>query len=169
VLFRSLPTSDWRVIPEILAKPFRHFVSPDGTTFLPVGQDFLEGATSWGIKSASQIRGFSLAPVAPGKPFYITDEAQLRTWTGTVGTDGSLTGLKVFVEQGGEGTAVDAEGNVYIAAGQIYVYNPAGKLIDTIEVPERPLQLAFGGKDGHTLFISARSSLYAIRTLHKGR
>jgi sugar lactone lactonase YvrE len=164
-----LATSDWRVIPDILAKPSRHFVSPDGTTFLPVGQDFLEGATSWGIKSASQIRGFSLALAAPGQPFYITDEAQLRTWTGSVGPDGSLTGLKVFVEQGGEGTAVDAEGNVYIAAGQIYVYSPAGKLIDTIEVPERPLQLAFGGKDGHTLFIPARSSLYAIRTLHKGR
>ncbi|MDR3718681.1 MAG: glycosyl hydrolase family 28-related protein [Bryobacteraceae bacterium] len=164
-----LPTSDWRVIPDTLAKPSRHFVSPDGTTFLPAGQDFLEGATSWGIKSSSQIRGFSLAPAAPGQPFYITDEAQLRTWTGTVGTDGSLTGIKVFVEQGGEGTAVDAEGNVYIAAGQIYVYNPAGKLIDTIEVPERPLQLAFGGKDGHTLFIPARSSLYAIRTLHTGR
>jgi sugar lactone lactonase YvrE len=164
-----LPVSDWRVIQDVLAKPYRHFVSPDGTTFLPVGQDFIDGATAWGVKSSPQIRGFSLAPAAPGQPFYMTDEAQLRTWTGSVGPDGSLTGLKVFAEQGGEGAAVDAEGNVYIAAGQIYVYNPAGKPIDTIEVPERPLQLSFGGKDGHTLFIPARSSLYAIRTLHKGR
>ncbi len=164
-----LPTSDWRVIQETLAKPYRQFVSPDGTTFLPVGQDFIEGATAWGVKSSAQIRGFSLAAATPGKPFYITDEAQLRTYTGTVGVDGSLTGMKVFAEQGGEGTAVDAEGNVYIAAGQIYVYSPAGKLIDTIEVPERPLQLAFGGKDGRTLFIPARTSLYAIRTSHKGR
>ena len=36
---------------------------------------------------------------------------------------------------------------------------PAGKWIDTIEIPERPLQLVFGGKDGQTLFIPARSSL----------
>ena len=164
-----LPTSDWRVIQATIGKPYRQFVSPDGTTFLPVGQDFIDGATAWGVKSSAQIRGFSLAPATQGKPFYITDEAQLRTYTGTVGADGSLTGMKVFAEQGGEGTAVDAEGNVYIAAGQIYVYSPAGKLIDTIEVPERPLQLAFGGKDGRTLFIPARTSLYSVRTLHKGR
>jgi len=48
------------------------------------------------------------------------------------------------------------------------VYNPSGKLIDTIDVPERPLQLVFGGKDGQTLFIPARSSLYAVRTRFKG-
>jgi sugar lactone lactonase YvrE len=58
---------------------------------------------------------------------------------------------------------------VYLAAGQVYVYNPAGKLIDTIEVPERPLQLVFGGKDGRTLFIAARTSLYAVRTRFQGR
>ncbi len=57
----------------------------------------------------------------------------------------------------------DSHGNVYLAAGQVYVYTPAGKLIDTIEVPERPLQVVFGGKDGRTLFIAARTSLYAVR------
>ena len=65
--------------------------------------------------------------------------------------------------------AVDSHGNVYIAAGQIYVYNPAGKLIDTIEVPERPLQLVFGGADRRTLFIPARTSLYSVRTRYPGR
>jgi sugar lactone lactonase YvrE len=52
---------------------------------------------------------------------------------------------------------------VYIAAGQIHVYDPAGKLIDTIEVPERPIQVVFGGTDHRTLFIAARSSLYSLR------
>jgi sugar lactone lactonase YvrE len=42
-------------------------------------------------------------------------------------------------------------------------------LIDTVEVPERPIQLVFGGKDGQTLFIAARSSLYAVRVKVKGR
>jgi sugar lactone lactonase YvrE len=42
-------------------------------------------------------------------------------------------------------------------------------LIDTIDVPERPLQLVFGGEDGQTLFIPARTSLYAVRTMYKGR
>jgi sugar lactone lactonase YvrE len=73
------------------------------------------------------------------------------------------------VQQGGEGVAVDAQGNVYLAAGHIYVYDPAGKLIDTIETPERPTQIVFGGKDGKTLFIAARTSLYSVRTKVAGR
>jgi sugar lactone lactonase YvrE len=64
---------------------------------------------------------------------------------------------------------VDDQGYVYIAAGQIFVYNPAGDLIDTIDVPERPSQLLFGGTDNSTLFILARSSLYAVHTRFKGR
>jgi sugar lactone lactonase YvrE len=58
---------------------------------------------------------------------------------------------------------------VYIAAGQIYVYDPSGRLVGTIEVPERPIQLLFGGPDRKTLFIAARSSLYAARTRTAGR
>ena len=57
----------------------------------------------------------------------------------------------------------DSKGNVLVAAGQIYVYTPARKLIETIEVPERPLQLVLGGADRKTLFIPARTSLYAVR------
>jgi len=86
-----------------------------------------------------------------------------------VQSDGSLSGMRRFVDQGGEGVTTDSQGNVYIAAGQIYVYSPAGKLIDMVEVPERPIQLVFGGIDGHTLFIPARTSLYAVRTRFKGR
>ena len=86
-----------------------------------------------------------------------------NTWVGTVQPDGSVTDMKLFANQGGEGVAAGKDGNVYIAAGQIYVYSPAGELIHTIEVPEKPLQVVFGGKDGRTLFIPARTSLYAVR------
>ncbi len=164
-----LPASDWRVNAEALEKPSHQYVSPDGTTFIPAGQDFVSGAMSWGIKSSALLRGFGLAPTVAGKPAYITSESEVRTWMGTAGPDGSLSDIKTFVENGGEGVTADAQGNVYVAAGQIYVYNPSGQRIDTIEVPERPLQLVFGGKDNQTLFIPARSSLYAVRTKFKGR
>jgi len=59
------------------------------------------------------------------------------------GPDGALIDMKIFAYRGGEGVAVDSRGNVYIAAGQIYVYDPTGKQIDTINVPERPIQLSF--------------------------
>ncbi|HWB61251.1 MAG TPA: SMP-30/gluconolactonase/LRE family protein, partial [Chthoniobacteraceae bacterium] len=60
-------------------------------------------------------------------------------------------------------------GNVYIAAGNIFVYDKTGKKIDTIEVPERPASIVFGGKDGKTLFITARTSLYSVQTKYGGR
>lgn len=164
-----LPVSDWRVNPQALGQPYRQYVSPDGSTFIPAGQDFVSGAMSWGVKSSALLRGFGLTTAVPGKPAYVTSEAEIATWQATVGPDGGMTGFKMFANQGGEGVAVDENGNVYIAAGNIWVYDPAGRLIDTIDVPERPTQLVFGGKDRKTLFIPARSSLYAVRTRFAGR
>jgi sugar lactone lactonase YvrE len=128
-----------------------------------VGEDFLQAATSWGIKSSPQIRSFGFGPAVPGKPFYVTDESELRTWKAGVNPDGSLTNFQLFAEQGGESVTADSHGNVYIAAGQVYVYDPAGTLIDTIEVPERPIQVVVGGADHRTLFIAARTSFYSLR------
>ncbi len=164
-----LPVSDWRLNRDSLSRPAAHFVSPDGTTILPAGADFLRGAMSWGVKSSPQIRSFGLAPAVVGQPFYVTDEAELTTWAAAVNPDGSLTDFRLFAEQGGEGVAADSQGNVYIAAGQVYVYKPEGKLIDTIEVPERPLQLVFGGADRRTLFLPARTSLYSVLMRYPGR
>ena len=83
--------------------------------------------------------------------------------------DGNLTGVAPFVEQGAEGLAVDAAGNVYLAAGRLFVYSPAGRLLDTIDVPERPTEVVFGGKDGRTRFITARGSLYSVPARVAGR
>lgn len=158
-----LPVSDWHLNRDSLSHPAADFVSPDGTTVLPVGKDFLTGATSWSIKSSPQIRSFGLGRAKLGEPFYVTDESALRTWKADVNPDGSLTNFQLFAEQGGEGVAADSRGNVYIAAGQIYVYDPTGEIIGTIEVPERPTQVLFGGRDGKTFFITARTSLYSVR------
>ena len=62
----------------------------------------------------------------------------------------------------------DAAGNVYLAEGQLYIYNSAGKQIGMVELPERPSSLAFGGSDHRTLYIGACSSLYSIRTAAAG-
>jgi len=164
-----LPTSDWRMNRESLAHPSAQFVSPDGTAVLPVAADFLSGAVSWGVKSSPPIRSFGLARALPGRPFYVTDEAELTTWTAEVNADGGLKNFRLFAEQGGEGVAVDREGNVYLAAGQILVYSRSGKAIDTFDIPERPVSLGFGGTDGRTLFIAARTSLYSVRMRYPGR
>ncbi|MGD8895310.1 MAG: glycosyl hydrolase family 28-related protein [Acidobacteriota bacterium] len=168
-LLAVFPTSDWRIDREALAHPARHYLSPDGTVFVPASEGFVTGATSWGVKSSGLIRSFGLAPAAAGQPVYITDESDQTTWVGVAQPDGSVSHLRLFAHRGGEGVAVDLRGYVYIAAGQIHVYDPAGRFVETIEVPERPLQLVFGGPDGRTLFIPARTSLYAVRTRHFGR
>jgi sugar lactone lactonase YvrE len=164
----GLPISDWHVDREILAKPAGYFVSPDETVSLPVGADFLEGRARWHVKSSPQLRAFQLGRARPGTIFYLSDESELRTWAAEVGADGGLSEFRLFAEEGGEATAVDERGNVYIAAGEIFVYDRAGRLLDTIDVPERPTGLVFGGADGRTLFIPARTSLYALRMRYRG-
>jgi hypothetical protein len=74
-----------------------------------------------------------------------------------------------FVPRGGTSVVSDTAGNIYIAAGQVYIYNPTGKQIGVVEIPERPVSLAFGGPDRKTLYIGGRSSLFSLRTAAAGK
>jgi sugar lactone lactonase YvrE len=162
-----LPVDCWQVEDGFMEtvpvrKPFQ-YVSPDGTTFIPADQDFIDGALFYGAKLNELLRAFGLAPAVPGRPFYVCDESEQKTYAVAVAPDGSLSAPRLFAEMGGEAVTTDGRGNVFIAAGQVYVYDPSGRLTGTIEVPERPIGLAFGGRDGQTLFILARTSLYSVR------
>ena len=132
-----------------------HYVSPDGTTFIPASRDLT--------------RAFTLRVATPGRPFYVADEFGQKTWSFSVNADGTLSDPQLFAEEGELDVAVDAEGNVYVAAGSIFVYDSTGRQIDIIDVPERPATLVFGGPDRKTLFITARSSLYRVDTRYRGR
>jgi gluconolactonase len=83
--------------------------------------------------------------------------------------DGTLANGKVFcaIDNGvPDGIRCDAAGRIWSSAGDgVQIFAPDGSLIGKILVPESPANLCFGGKDGKTLFITARSSLYAIETL----
>ena len=167
-----LPTGDWRLQKDAqgaLVPRTHHYLAPDGRTIVSATQGFVDGALSWGVKSSDLIRAFGLQRARPGERVYLTSEAEVATWSALVGDDGGLKDLRPFVHQGGEGVAVDAEGNVFIAAGDIHVYDPAGTLVETIPVPGRPTQVVFGGPDGRTLFLPARDALYAVRTRVPGR
>ena len=167
-----LPLDHWRIENDFsaatsTAKPHQ-YISPDGTTILPAGEDFVSGQLYYGTKMADLLRAFGFGRAVPGKPYYVSDESEEKTYAAKVDTAGTLTDLKLFAEQGGESVTTDSDGNVYIAAGQIFVYNPRGDRIGTIEVPERPIDLVFGGKDRRTLFILARTSLYEVRIARPG-
>jgi hypothetical protein len=74
-----------------------------------------------------------------------------------------------FATRGGSSVVADASGNVYVAEGQLYIYNSSGKQIGIVEIPERPSSLAFGGADKKTLFIGARRSLFSLQTVAAGQ
>jgi gluconolactonase len=64
---------------------------------------------------------------------------------------------------GGDGATVDAAGNLYVATlSGVQIFDPAGKLQRVLPLPERPSNVAFGGADHRTLFITAGGSLYAV-------
>ncbi len=76
--------------------------------------------------------------------------------------------MQLFADAGGESVTQDQAGNVYLAAGQVQVFSPDGKLISRIDVPERPIDLVFGGPDHRTLFILTHASLYSVETKSAG-
>jgi gluconolactonase len=59
---------------------------------------------------------------------------------------------------GGDGLTIDSKGNLYITSGLgLQVYNPEGKLLGIISLPETPANVTFGGADFRTLYVTART------------
>jgi sugar lactone lactonase YvrE len=94
---------------------------------------------------------------------YVSSASEDITYSATVKPDGTLGKLKRFAQRGGESVAVDTRGNVYIANGQIFVFGQEGHQITRIDVPERPLQIIFGGSDHRKLFILTHHALFALQ------
>ncbi len=124
------------------------------------------GRTTALVKDFSHPNGLAFSP--DEALLYIADSGapkHLRVFK--VAADGSLTDGKVFhtLDAGvPDGIRVDRDGRVWTTAGDgVHIIAPDGRRIGKILVPEAPANLAFGGTDGRTLFITARKSLYAIR------
>ena len=114
------------------------------------------------------LQSSQLAAFTGGNSHYIVSEDDGCTYTAELGADEALT-THLFANRGGTSVVSDTAGNVYIAGSQIYVYDRKGRQTGILEVPERPTSLCFGGSDHRTLFIGARSSLYAIRLAVPGK
>ncbi|MGH9405300.1 MAG: glycosyl hydrolase family 28-related protein, partial [Terriglobia bacterium] len=53
-------------------KPYQ-YVSPDHTTVIPAGDDFVSGRMAWGTKTGDVVTSYGLAKAGPGQVFYVTD------------------------------------------------------------------------------------------------
>jgi hypothetical protein len=153
-IFKALyPSNRWRDSHDFntisVKKDSSCFIAPDGKTIIPVCYDLA--------------RSCALVEAYPGKPLYATDEYDKRTSQYSVDNAGYISQLTNFAEKGEYSSAVDREGNVYVADGDIYIYDKTGKQTGLIEISERPTTIAFGGKDGKTLFVTTASELYSVR------
>ena len=64
---------------------------------------------------------------------------------------------------------VDAEGRIYCTGpGGLWVYAVDGALVGIVRLPQQPANLAFGGHDLRTLYITARTGLYSLTTRTPG-
>jgi len=131
-----------------------YYLSPDRKSIVRVVDDM--------------VRPNGIIGTPDGKLLYVTDHGGKETFVYTINKDGTLSNKKFFAPEGSDGMTIDNEGNVYLTTSAVLVYNKKGEEIETIEVPEGPANVCFGGKDKRTLFITARTSLYSVRMRVKG-
>ncbi len=99
-----------------------------------------------------------------GKILYVADIDDEKTWKYTINEDGTLSGKTFLAPEGSDGMTIDNKGNIYLTNSAVSIYSPNGEKIGTIEIPEIPANICFGGKDKNILFITARTSIYKINT-----
>lgn len=106
-----------------------------------------------------------------------------KVWAFDLDGEGNPSNQRVVYDfapgRGGDGMRLDMEGNLYVAAGimtprgehettdvppGIYIISPSGDLKGRIPIPEDVLtNLAFGGPDGKTIYITAGKTLFTTR------
>jgi len=103
-----------------------------------------------------------------------TDRKHIRVFDITA--DGGLANGRVWAETKGEGAGapdgmkIDAIGNVYCCGpGGIHVFDPEARPLGVIRVPEYTANFCWGDGDYRSLYITASTSLYRVRTLIPGR
>ena len=125
-------------------------------------------------KDLTQPNGLAFSP--DGKRFYVDDSAEKNIRVYDVTPDGSLSNGRIFGDERGEahdgvpdGIKVDERGDLFVTGPKgIWVWDAQGHHLGTIVVPEQPANLAWGDKDYHTLYITATTSVYRLRTRVRG-
>jgi gluconolactonase len=104
---------------------------------------------------------------------YVNDTVQALIRVFDVNGDGTLSNGRVFasgirseLEPGlPDGMKCDQHGNVWVTApGGVWVYSPAGELLGKVRLPELVANLAWGGSDFRTLYLTSTHSVYSIPT-----
>ncbi len=106
------------------------------------------------------------------KTLYVIPTGQAEMMSYPVTAPGKIGEGKVFCRlkqaegqsgKGGDGLTIDSKGNLYVTSGLgIQVFSPEGDFLGIIEFPKQPANVTFGGPNNQTLFVTARSTVYAV-------
>lgn len=135
-----------------------------------------------------------IAVTPDGKTLYVVDsdysrpDGNRKIWAFDIADNGSVSGQRQVYDfgrgRGGDGMRLDMKGNLWIAAGisrprtsnesadiptGVYVISPTGKLLGRIPIAEDVItNLAFGGPEKKTLYVTAGKTLFKIQTAVSG-
>ena len=135
-------------------------LAPNGELHLAVERD-----------EFTQPNGLCFSP--DEKRLYVNDTTRAHIRVYNVAEDGSLSAGRVFaaglaseeVKGRPDGMKCDERGNVWCTGpGGVWIFSPSGETIGRIVVPEATANLHWGGADFRTLYLTASTSLYALRT-----
>ena len=126
------------------------------------------------IRDLPRPNGLAFSP--DEKFLYVADSGKKLWMRYRVQPDGSVTDGTVFLDPSSDpakgvpdGFRVDKNGNIYGAGpGGVWIISPEGKHLGTIKVPEVVSNVAWGDKDGKTLYITASTSVYRIKLKVRG-
>lgn len=127
-------------------------------------------------KDFNKPNGLCLSPdektlyVADTEGDHVPSDVTGDIWAFTRDDNGGYSGGKLLCQVPyPDGIKADVKGNVWATCNDgVNVYSPEGTLLETVEVPEGPANCGFGGVDGKTLYITARTSVYTVKTTVEG-
>jgi gluconolactonase len=125
-------------------------------------------------RELSQPNGLAFSP--DGTKFYVDDSQQRNIRVYDFRPGGTLENGRIFGEEPGskgegvpDGMKVDLAGNLFVTGpGGIWVWDASGRHLGTILLPEQPANLAWGDADLGTLYITATTSVYRLKTTTHG-
>jgi gluconolactonase len=133
----------------------------------------LSGKVTVAAEGINQPNGLAFSP--DEKILYIVESRSVprKILAFDVKNGKELSNRRVLIDAGPKGTPdgfrVDMDGNLWCGWGMgeagldgVHVFNPDGRLIGRIDLPERCANVCFGGKDRNRLFMAASTSLYAL-------
>ena len=101
------------------------------------------------------------------KTLYVNESVQRKVWAYDLDTEGNISNKRLFHQFddfGMDGMRCDVEGNLYITRygkGTVAKLSQEGKLLLEVQMKgKKPSNIAFGGKDGKTAYVTLQDRGY---------